>query len=97
MSIPVIYAGVMLFKTPTYSDAIIVTALSAMSCAIVQLLMKYNQKGVDSEIAKLEEELHKERLKLSLEQVQQNAIREKAARDIRATAGSYAGNKEIRF
>ena len=97
MVIPVLYAGVMIFKTPNFPDALIVLALSAMSCFLAHILTRSEPKERKESIVKLEEELQEERLRLSLEQIKQNSIKEKAIRDARSTVESYSSNKGIRF
>jgi hypothetical protein len=98
LSIPVIYSSFMLWKTPTLSDAIIVAALSSVVGFVSYLSLKYiGQPEQNKELTKLEEELKVERLKLSIEQIRENAVREKALRDARASLTGFQDGKELRF
>lgn len=96
---PIIYSLFMLYRTPSISDALIVLGLLAASVFLVMFTYKYNfyVNPQKSELNKLEEELQLERLKLSIEQVKENALREKMIRDSRAALNDGAQNREIRF
>ncbi len=88
----------MLWKTPTISDAIIVSALSSVVGFVSYLSVKYIAVPTkNNELTKLEEELKVERLKLSIDQLKENAVREKALRDARASLSGFQDSKELRF
>lgn len=97
LSIPVIYSGFMLYKTPTVSDSIIVTSLCFLVGSIGYFSVKFGPVYKNEEIEKLEEELKIERMKLSLDQIKENALKEKAIKDARAAMNGYEPGKQIRF
>jgi hypothetical protein len=88
----------MLWKTPTISDALIVCALSGVVGFLSYINVRYTgQVEQNTELTKLEEELKVERLKLSIDQMRENAVREKALRDARASLSGFQEGKELRF
>lgn len=95
--IPIIYSAFMIYKTPTISDAIIVSSLCALIGFIGYYTARYINTSESSELSKLEEELKIERLKLHIEQVKENATNERAIRDSRAATMGYQPGKEIKF
>jgi len=97
MLVPVLYAGAMLFKSPTLSDALIVLALAAMSSFLIYLEKKPTSVTRNVKLVELEEQVQEERLKLSLDQLRENSLREKALRDARAAVEGLNNNQEIRF
>ena len=98
LSVPVIYASVMIYKTPTISDAIIVAALSGLAGFLVYLSCKFQTNEVEeTELSKLEKELQLERAKLSIEQLKEASLREKALRDSRAAMSGFESGKTIQF
>jgi hypothetical protein len=97
ITIPVIYSGFMVYKTPTVSDAIIVASLSLLVGFVGYLTTRYSPTQKISEIGKLEEELKIERMKLSLDQVRENAIKERSIKDARAAMNGYEPGKQIKF
>lgn len=98
LSVPVIYAAFMIYKTPNLSDAIIVASLSGLSGFIVHLVNKYAPiKKEVSELSKIEEELKLERAKLHIDQLKEAALRDKSARDSRAAISGFEPGKRIQF
>ncbi len=87
----------MIYKTPTIADAIIVTALSSIIGFFSYLSVRFTSTSANPELSKLEEELQVERLKMSISQFKDNAIRDKALKDARASlTGTHTG-KEVMF
>lgn len=88
----------MMWKSPSIADAIIVASLCAIVGFISQLSLKYvGEVSKNNELTKLEEELKVERLKLSIDQLKENAVRERAVRDARASLSGFQEGKELRF
>jgi hypothetical protein len=99
LSIPFIYAGFMLYKSPTIADAIIVLSLSALVGAITYFSHKFDNtyREDNKELRKLREELEIERTKASIEHIKENMIRDKASRDARNAVLGNISSGEIRF
>jgi hypothetical protein len=87
----------MLYKTPTLADALIVLGLSGLIGFLGYISAKYTTNHANSELAKLEEELQIERLKVGIEQFKESSVREKALKDARASLTGSHTSKEMRF
>jgi hypothetical protein len=86
----------MIYKTPSLSDSLIVIALSSLTGLVIYLNKKFEKKNV-TEVDKLEEQLKIERLKLNIDQIKENSLREKAIRDSRLSTMGYQEGKKIQF
>lgn len=99
ISIPCIFSCYALYRTASLADSLIIASFCALVGVFYLLDKKYpNDAKPISEFNKLEEELKLERLKLSIEQLKEANIKDKAARDARAAIfGQDNSNKQIRF
>jgi peptidoglycan/LPS O-acetylase OafA/YrhL len=97
LSIPVIYSAYSIYKGANLADSLIICALCAVIGFAGYLSMKAVPTETNTELKKLEEALKIERMKLSIEQVKENAIREKAVRDSRLAVMSHESGKQIKF
>jgi hypothetical protein len=95
--VPITYSGFMLSKTPSLSDAIIVASLSCLVGFLRYLNVRYDVNPEVSELSKLEGQLREERLRLSIEQTKEAAIRDKSLRDARSASMGYEPGKQIKF
>lgn len=92
-----IYTTLMLYKTPTISDSLIVISIASILIFQKYFLSKKELNSLgrpDDELSNLQRELEKERLKMTINQIKFESSRQQAMQDEK-NAGGTDGRKYV--
>lgn len=95
--IPILQSIYLIYKGANFADGLVLAIVSGLVGFIVYLSSRYSVQNENKDLLKLEEQLKKARLQLSIDQTEEALLREKMVRDSRSALLGDASDKPMRW
>jgi hypothetical protein len=95
--IPILQSIYLIYRGASLADGLILAIISSLIGLVIYLSSRYSSITENKELAKLEDQLKKARLQLSIDQTEEALLREKMVRDSRSALLGDATDKQMRW